>query len=68
MTIRLLQTLLVCFYSCSFVVVFLFQFHRRIYKGIPLQLRGEVWSLLLDVPKMKEEMKDYYNVSFKDAE
>ncbi|XP_053112521.1 USP6 N-terminal-like protein isoform X3 [Hemicordylus capensis] len=37
------------------------KFHRRIYKGIPLQLRGEVWSLLLDVPKMKEEMKDYYN-------
>uniref|UniRef100_A0A8C8RKS8 USP6 N-terminal like n=1 Tax=Pelusios castaneus TaxID=367368 RepID=A0A8C8RKS8_9SAUR len=38
-----------------------FQFHRRIYKGIPLQLRGEIWSLLLDVPKMKEEMKDFYN-------
>ncbi|XP_062990814.1 USP6 N-terminal-like protein [Elgaria multicarinata webbii] len=37
------------------------KFHRRIYKGIPLQLRGEIWSLLLDVPKMKEEMKDYYN-------
>ncbi|NXG22710.1 US6NL protein, partial [Grallaria varia] len=37
------------------------QFHRRIYKGIPLQFRGQVWSLLLDVPKMKEEMKDLYN-------
>ncbi|KFV15604.1 USP6 N-terminal-like, partial [Pterocles gutturalis] len=37
------------------------QFHRRIYKGIPLQFRGQVWSLLLDVPKMKEEMKDFYN-------
>ncbi|RLW01933.1 hypothetical protein DV515_00007587 [Chloebia gouldiae] len=37
------------------------KFHRRIYKGIPLQLRGQVWSLLLDVPKMKEEMKDFYN-------
>ncbi|XP_030071839.1 USP6 N-terminal-like protein isoform X2 [Microcaecilia unicolor] len=35
--------------------------HRRIYKGIPLQLRGEVWSLILDVPKMKEERKDFYN-------
>uniref|UniRef100_A0A8C9TAR6 USP6 N-terminal-like protein n=1 Tax=Scleropages formosus TaxID=113540 RepID=A0A8C9TAR6_SCLFO len=33
---------------------------RRIYKGIPLQLRGEVWGLLLDVPKMKEEKKDFY--------
>ncbi|XP_042715394.2 USP6 N-terminal-like protein isoform X5 [Chrysemys picta bellii] len=37
------------------------KFHRRIYKGIPLQLRGEIWCLLLDVPKMKEEMKDFYN-------
>ncbi|NXR79434.1 US6NL protein, partial [Pycnonotus jocosus] len=37
------------------------KFHRRIYKGIPLQLRGQIWCLLLDVPKMKEEMKDFYN-------
>ncbi|KFR17839.1 USP6 N-terminal-like, partial [Opisthocomus hoazin] len=37
------------------------KFHRRIYKGIPLQFRGQVWSLLLDVPKMKEEMKDFYD-------
>ncbi|NXF33628.1 US6NL protein, partial [Nyctibius bracteatus] len=37
------------------------KFHRRIYKGIPLQFRGQVWSLLLEVPKMKEEMKDFYN-------
>uniref|UniRef100_A0A8C5RCV2 USP6 N-terminal-like protein n=1 Tax=Laticauda laticaudata TaxID=8630 RepID=A0A8C5RCV2_LATLA len=37
------------------------KFHRRIYKGIPLQLRGEIWSLLLDVSKMKEEMRGYYN-------
>uniref|UniRef100_A0A1A8MRX3 USP6 N-terminal-like protein n=1 Tax=Nothobranchius pienaari TaxID=704102 RepID=A0A1A8MRX3_9TELE len=33
---------------------------RRIYKGIPLQLRGEVWCLLLDVPKIKEDKKDLY--------
>ncbi|XP_058479845.1 USP6 N-terminal-like protein isoform X1 [Solea solea] len=33
---------------------------RRVYKGIPLQLRGEVWSLLLDIPKIKEEKKDFY--------
>ncbi|XP_029969705.1 LOW QUALITY PROTEIN: USP6 N-terminal-like protein [Salarias fasciatus] len=33
---------------------------RRIYKGIPLQLRGEVWCLLLDVPRIKEEKKDFY--------
>ncbi|XP_077025558.1 USP6 N-terminal-like protein isoform X4 [Tamandua tetradactyla] len=37
------------------------KFHRRIYKGIPLQLRGEVWALLLEIPKMKEEMRDLYN-------
>ncbi|XP_066561149.1 USP6 N-terminal-like protein isoform X2 [Amia ocellicauda] len=33
---------------------------RRIYKGIPLQLRGEVWCLLLDIPKIKAEKRDYY--------
>ncbi|KAM9468020.1 USP6 N-terminal-like protein isoform 2-T2 [Clarias gariepinus] len=33
---------------------------RRVYKGIPLQLRGQVWCLLLDIPKMKEEKKDFY--------
>ncbi|KFW82852.1 USP6 N-terminal-like, partial [Manacus vitellinus] len=48
--------------SAAFIFSFCFlQFHRRIYKGIPLQFRGQVWSLLLDVPKMKEEMKDLYN-------
>lgn len=40
-----------------------FQLLRRIYKGIPLQLRGEVWCLLLDIPKIKEEKKDFYEVS-----
>ncbi|XP_031438164.1 USP6 N-terminal-like protein isoform X2 [Clupea harengus] len=33
---------------------------RRVYKGVPLQLRGEVWALLLDIPKIKEEKKDFY--------
>ncbi|XP_028810134.1 USP6 N-terminal-like protein isoform X2 [Denticeps clupeoides] len=33
---------------------------RRVYKGIPLKLRGEVWCLLLDIPKIKEEKKDFY--------
>ncbi|KAL7982188.1 hypothetical protein Chor_009786 [Crotalus horridus] len=45
----------------TFAFLFWAQFHRRMYKGIPLQLRGEIWSLLLDVPKMKEEMRGYYN-------
>ncbi|CAB1345882.1 unnamed protein product [Coregonus sp. 'balchen'] len=39
------------------------QLVRRIYKGIPLQLRGEVWCLLLDVPKIKEEKKDFYEIN-----
>lgn len=53
-----------CKLCCIFTFFYLFfQFHRRIYKGIPLQFRGQVWSLLLDVPKMKEEMKDFYSVS-----
>lgn len=43
-----------------------FQLLRRIYKGIPLQLRGEVWCLLLDIPKIKEEKKDFYEVSLQE--
>ncbi|KAE8607664.1 hypothetical protein XENTR_v10011241 [Xenopus tropicalis] len=33
--------------------------YRRVYKGIPLQVRGQVWSLLLDVEetKLKNEGK-----------
>ncbi|CAN0503918.1 unnamed protein product, partial [Rangifer tarandus platyrhynchus] len=34
---------------------------ERIYKGIPLQLRGEVWALLLEIPKLKEETRDLYS-------
>ncbi|KAM4899579.1 uncharacterized protein FYW23_005054 isoform 2-T7 [Sylvia borin] len=33
---------------------------RRVYKGIPLQVRGQVWSLLLDVDKMKKENEGKY--------
>ncbi|KAK5867674.1 hypothetical protein PBY51_012142 [Eleginops maclovinus] len=28
---------------------------KRVYKGIPLQLRGQAWALLLDIEKVKEE-------------
>lgn len=56
----LFRTLWIVMHLCF---LFFLQFHRRIYKGIPLQFRGQVWSLLLDVPKMKEEMKDLYSVS-----
>lgn len=38
------------------------QMCRRVYKGIPLQVRGQVWSLLLDVEKMKKENKGKYEV------
>lgn len=34
---------------------------RRIYKGVPLQLRGEVWSLILEIQKIKLEKKDLYD-------
>ncbi|KAM4723079.1 uncharacterized protein WCC33_009298 [Rhinophrynus dorsalis] len=33
---------------------------RRVYKGIPLQVRGQVWSLLLDVDVMKSENEGKY--------
>ncbi|MEE6481586.1 hypothetical protein FKM82_012911 [Ascaphus truei] len=36
--------------------------NRRIYKGMPLQLRGQVWSLILDVPKLKDERKGLYGI------
>ena len=49
-------------YATVLLVCASFQVVRRIYKGIPLQLRGEVWCLLLDIPRIKEEKKDYYEV------
>ncbi|KAM9853973.1 uncharacterized protein ACBR49_002614 [Aulostomus maculatus] len=33
---------------------------KRVYKGIPLKLRGEAWALLLDIEKVKEENKGKY--------
>uniref|UniRef100_A0A3Q3QCW0 USP6 N-terminal-like protein n=1 Tax=Monopterus albus TaxID=43700 RepID=A0A3Q3QCW0_MONAL len=33
---------------------------KRVYKGIPLQLRGQAWALLLDIAKVKEENKGKY--------
>ncbi|XP_066177112.1 uncharacterized protein [Sylvia atricapilla] len=38
---------------------------RRVYKGIPLQVRGQVWSLLLDVDKMKKENEGKYELGVK---
>nr|XP_005988094.2 PREDICTED: USP6 N-terminal-like protein [Latimeria chalumnae] len=33
---------------------------RRVYKGIPLQVRGQVWSFLLEVEKLKSENEGKY--------
>ncbi|XP_070085114.1 USP6 N-terminal-like protein isoform X1 [Equus caballus] len=34
--------------------------HKRVFKGIPPQVRGRVWSLLLDLEKVKAENKGKY--------
>ncbi|XP_078663036.1 uncharacterized protein LOC144906542 isoform X2 [Branchiostoma floridae x Branchiostoma belcheri] len=34
--------------------------HKRVYKGIPHSLRGEVWSRLLDIAKIKQEQDGIY--------
>ncbi|KAF7649994.1 hypothetical protein LDENG_00133070 [Lucifuga dentata] len=33
---------------------------KRVYKGVPLQLRGHVWTLMLDVEKTKKENEGKY--------
>ncbi|XP_061577447.1 USP6 N-terminal-like protein [Cololabis saira] len=33
---------------------------KRVYKGIPLQLRGQAWALLLDIEKMKQDNEGKY--------
>ncbi|XP_071403537.1 USP6 N-terminal-like protein, partial [Centroberyx affinis] len=33
---------------------------KRVYKGIPLQLRGQAWALMLDVDKAKKENEGKY--------
>ncbi|XP_069557960.1 USP6 N-terminal-like protein [Brachyistius frenatus] len=33
---------------------------KRVYKGIPLQLRGQAWALLLDIEKMKGDNEGKY--------
>lgn len=43
---------------CSYV----FQLVKRVYKGIPLQLRGQAWALLLDIEKVKQDNEGKYEV------
>lgn len=38
---------------------------RRIYKGIPEKLRGQVWSRLLNIGTVKEEQRGKYEVRTK---
>ncbi len=38
---------------------------KRVYKGIPLQLRGQAWALLLDVEKLKSDNAGKYEVQHK---
>uniref|UniRef100_A0A671RES9 USP6 N-terminal-like protein n=1 Tax=Sinocyclocheilus anshuiensis TaxID=1608454 RepID=A0A671RES9_9TELE len=41
--------------SCLFPLpMCILQMMKRVYKGIPLKLRGQAWALLLDVEKVKE--------------
>ena len=39
-----------------------FQLVKRVYKGIPLQLRGQAWALLLDIEKVKKDNDGKYEV------
>lgn len=38
------------------------QMIKRVYKGIPLQLRGQAWALLLDLEKVKQQNEGKYEV------
>lgn len=38
------------------------QMCRRVCKGIPLQVRGQVWSLLLDIENVKQANEGKYEV------
>lgn len=39
-----------------------FQLVKRVYKGIPLQLRGQAWALLLEIEKVKQDNVGKYEV------
>lgn len=40
---------------------------KRVYKGIPLHLRGQAWALLLEVEKVKEQNQGKYEAMKKQA-
>lgn len=45
-----------------YVLSYVSQMVKRVYKGIPLQLRGQVWALLLDIEKVKQDNMGKYEV------
>jgi len=49
-------------YYFIFFVTYVFQLLKRVYKGIPLQLRGQAWALLLDIEKVKHDNIGKYEV------
>ena len=40
-----------------------FNVFRRIRKGIPNRIRGEMWKVVLDVAEMRLENRDLFQVS-----
>ena len=49
--------------SLIVVIVFMFQLTRRVYKGIPDKLRGDVWYRFLDISRLKAEQEGIYQVT-----
>lgn len=50
------------FTSVYLSLLHVLQLVKRVYKGIPLQLRGQAWALLLDIEKVKEDNQGKYEV------
>uniref|UniRef100_A0A8I5T9T8 Rab-GAP TBC domain-containing protein n=1 Tax=Pongo abelii TaxID=9601 RepID=A0A8I5T9T8_PONAB len=48
--------------SCLTGVFFCLWLSQRVYKGIPLAVWGRVWSLLLDIDKVKSQNPGKYKV------
>lgn len=44
------------------VCVCVLQMIKRVYKGIPLQLRGQAWALLLELDQVKQQNEGKYEV------
>lgn len=58
----MVKTVSLCLDSPHVCLPCVFQLVKRVYKGIPLQLRGQAWALLLDIEKVKEDNQGKYEV------